>query len=57
VVVLMVGKVIAAQAVHEVGDIATYHCDSLRLMQLANIDPSLAIGFYCRSPGEPSFLM
>jgi len=40
--------------VHEFGDVASYHCDSLRLMQLANIDPSLAIGFYCRSPGDPS---
>lgn len=33
----------------EVGDAATYHCDTLRLMPLASIDPSLAIGFYCRS--------
>lgn len=36
----------------EVGDAATYHCDTLRLMPLASIDPSLAIGFYCRSAGE-----
>ena len=44
-------SLIALQAAHEAGDVATFHCDSLRLMSLANIDPSLAIGFYCRSPG------
>ncbi|KAK9808707.1 hypothetical protein WJX72_002328 [[Myrmecia] bisecta] len=31
-------------------DPASYWCTSLRSMALANIDPSLAIGFYCRSP-------
>ena len=36
----------------EVGDASSYHCDRLRLMPLASIDPSLAIGFYCRSAGE-----
>lgn len=36
----------------EVGNASTYHCDRLRLMPLASIDPSLAIGFYCRSAGE-----
>jgi hypothetical protein len=29
-------------------DIATYFCDTMRLMPLAAIDPSLALGFYCR---------
>lgn len=26
-----------------------YHCDNIKLMQASNIDPSLAIGFYCRT--------
>lgn len=34
----------------EVGHSATYHCDTIRTMPIANIDPSLAIGFYCRTP-------
>ncbi|EIE27123.1 peptidase C54 [Coccomyxa subellipsoidea C-169] len=33
----------------EAADLDTYFCSSLRLMPLANIDPSLAIGFYCSS--------
>lgn len=37
-------------AAAEVGQSATYHCDTVRTMPVANIDPSLAIGFYCRSP-------
>ncbi len=33
-------------------DLESYFCSHLRLMPLSNIDPSLAIGFYCRSAGE-----
>lgn len=29
-------------------DIATYFCDTMRLMPLTAIDPSMALGFYCR---------
>lgn len=42
-----------AQVASEAADMETYFCSALRLMPLANIDPSLAIGFYCRSPGTP----
>lgn len=37
----------------EVGNDATYHCKDVRAMPLASIDPSLAIGFYCRTAGQP----
>ena len=33
-------------------DLDSYFCGVLRMMPLANIDPSLAIAFYCRSLGE-----
>ena len=39
----------AMQVASEAADLDTYFCSSLRLMPLANIDPSLAIGFYCSS--------
>ena len=32
-------------------DLESYFCSYLRLMPLGNIDPSLAIGFYCKSAG------
>lgn len=32
-------------------DLDTYFCGVLRMMPLANIDPSLAIAFYCRTLG------
>ena len=31
--------------------IATYFCGTVRLMPAAAIDPSLALGFYCRCAG------
>ncbi|CAL8470403.1 g9945 [Coccomyxa elongata] len=36
----------------EAADLDTYFCSALRLMPIANIDPSLAIGFYCSSSGD-----
>ncbi len=48
---ITVGSVWQVVPDSEVGDPATYHCNTLRLMPLASIDPSLAIGFYCRSAG------
>lgn len=33
-------------------DLATYHCDAVRHMAITAMDPSLAIGFYCRTAGE-----
>lgn len=33
------------------GDLDSYFCSMLRLMPLAGIDPSLALGFYCRTLG------
>ena len=30
----------------------TYFCDTVRLMPITSMDPSLAIGFHCRSLGE-----
>ena len=35
----------------EVGNPTSYHCSTPQLMPVASIDPSLAIGFYCRSAG------
>jgi hypothetical protein len=32
----------------------TYFCDAVRLMPTAAIDPSLALGFYCRDLGKGS---
>ena len=40
------------QAATEASDLESYFCSHLRLMPLGNIDPSLAIGFYCRTSGE-----
>ncbi|CAD7699743.1 unnamed protein product [Ostreobium quekettii] len=34
------------------GDASSYQCRVLRHMPIGAIDPSLAIGFYCRTPGE-----
>lgn len=34
-------------------ELDTYFCGVLRMMPLANIDPSLAIAFYCRTRGVP----
>jgi hypothetical protein len=39
------------QVATEACDLESYFCSQLRLMPLGNIDPSLAIGFYCRSLG------
>ncbi len=39
------------QVASEAADLDTYFCSALRLMPIANIDPSLAIGFYCSSSG------
>ena len=44
------------QVAAEASDLESYFCSQLRLMPLGNIDPSLAIGFYCRSLGEPHCL-
>ena len=35
----------------QAGEPASYFCQSIRMMPLASIDPSLAIGFYCRTLG------
>lgn len=35
----------------EGGDLDSYFCSVLRLMPLSGIDPSLALGFYCRGLG------
>ena len=43
---------IIMQVATEASDLESYFCSHLRLMPLCNIDPSLAIGFYCRSAGE-----
>ncbi|ONM11998.1 Cysteine protease ATG4a [Zea mays] len=34
-------------------DTSSYHCSVVRALALEQIDPSLAIGFYCRDKGEP----
>lgn len=47
----VVGAVVV-QAAKEAGDPSSYHCSSLRLMPLSSIDPSLAIGFFCKSAGN-----
>ena len=46
----------ASQVATEASDLESYFCSHLRLMPLGNIDPSLAIGFYCKSSGAPSQL-
>ncbi len=33
------------------GALHTYFCDAVRLMPITSMDPSLAIGFYCRGAG------
>ncbi|GAB4858977.1 Cysteine protease atg4 [Ancistrocladus abbreviatus] len=33
-------------------DTSSYHCSVVRSLQLDSIDPSLAIGFYCRDKGD-----
>uniref|UniRef100_A0A7S3PFP9 Cysteine protease n=2 Tax=Aplanochytrium stocchinoi TaxID=215587 RepID=A0A7S3PFP9_9STRA len=33
-------------------NITTYHCNDPKLMAASEIDPSLAIGFYCKSVGD-----
>jgi len=38
-------------------DPETYFCGVLRMMPLANIDPSLAIAFYCRTLGAPGWAL
>ncbi|KAK9804481.1 hypothetical protein WJX73_007788 [Symbiochloris irregularis] len=35
------------QVVTQDSELGTYFCDQLRCMPLANMDPSLALGFYC----------
>lgn len=39
------------QTPEQAGDSSTYWGQNIRMMPLASIDPSLAIGFYCRSLG------
>jgi hypothetical protein len=41
------------QMAGEAADMDSYFCSVLRLMPMTNIDPSLAIGFYCRTSGQP----
>jgi hypothetical protein len=36
-------------------DWRSFRCDVLRAMPLAGVDPSLALGFYCRGAGDPVF--
>ncbi|GLT66067.1 hypothetical protein SLA2020_384600 [Shorea laevis] len=33
-------------------DTSSYHCDTIRYIPLGSIDPSLAIGFYCRDKDD-----
>lgn len=40
------------QAACSDGDWRSFRCDALRSMPLLSIDPSLALGFYCRDLGE-----
>ena len=42
------------QTPEQAGDPSTYWSQSIRMMPLANIDPSLAIGFYCKTSGAAS---
>lgn len=42
------------QVVKDQVDMKSYFCSSLRLFPLSNIDPSLALAFYCDSLGEIS---
>lgn len=42
-----VQEAVVSQALHD-----TYHCKSVRTMPAHNIDPSVALGFYCRNAGE-----
>lgn len=39
------------QVVTQDSELGTYFCDQLRYMPLANMDPSLALGFYCSGAG------
>lgn len=36
--------------------VSTYFCGAVRLMPMAAMDPSLAIGFLCSSQGERSII-
>ena len=42
------------RAVESVGPFpcGTFHCSELRSMPMANIDPTLALGFYCRTSND-----
>ncbi|RUS25914.1 hypothetical protein BC938DRAFT_471471 [Jimgerdemannia flammicorona] len=33
-------------------DYATYHCDTPRKIHISHLDPSMLLGFYCRTRGE-----
>lgn len=48
-------QVLPLQTPEQAGEPSTYWSQSIRMMPLANIDPSLAIGFYCRTLGAASF--
>jgi len=37
--------------------VSTYHCSTPRLVPAASIDPSVAIGFFCKNPSELSDLV
>lgn len=41
------------QTVHEPGHMESYHCDTVAVMPMASIDPSLALALYVASPGTP----
>ncbi|KAI9208359.1 uncharacterized protein BJ171DRAFT_491094 [Polychytrium aggregatum] len=34
---------------YTVEDLSSYHCPTVRIMHISNLDPSLVIGFYCRN--------
>lgn len=48
-------QVLLLQTPEQAGDPGTYWSQSIRTMPLTNIDPSLAIGFYCRTLGAAFF--
>ncbi|KAL2911351.1 Cysteine protease atg4 [Polyrhizophydium stewartii] len=37
---------------YKMEDLLSYHCETVRLLPIASMDPSLVIGFYCRDAGE-----
>ena len=45
---------LCVQTPAQAGEPSTYWSQKMRMMPLASIDPSLAIGFYCRTLGMPA---